>query len=199
MFIVKEALTLFTQNYYFCPCMLACIGRFDDSVIEERRQCSEDLLQFSANIPALYNSQHIQDFFKVPIPLREAEILSYRVAIHIDFELTNYCYTFSFSSREGRSKTVQSSLDQLNPFWISWLTVYLTVVLMVGLLTHMFFFFFLFLYFLKFIIAVILVLLKNVLTSFSVQRDISGAEDLTITSEYGGKVSFWIRLILTLN
>lgn len=40
-------------------------GRFDDSVIEERRQCSEDLLQFSANIPALYGSQHIQDFFKV--------------------------------------------------------------------------------------------------------------------------------------
>lgn len=35
-------------------------------MIEERRQCSEDLLQFSANIPALYNSQHIQDFFKVP-------------------------------------------------------------------------------------------------------------------------------------
>lgn len=40
-------------------------GRFDDSVIEERRQCSEDLLQFSANIPALYNSQHVQEFFKV--------------------------------------------------------------------------------------------------------------------------------------
>uniref|UniRef100_A0A8C6KSQ6 Ribosomal protein S6 kinase C1 n=1 Tax=Nothobranchius furzeri TaxID=105023 RepID=A0A8C6KSQ6_NOTFU len=39
-------------------------GRFGDSVIEERRQCSEDLLQFSANIPALYNSQHIQDFFQ---------------------------------------------------------------------------------------------------------------------------------------
>ncbi|XP_028295641.1 ribosomal protein S6 kinase delta-1 isoform X2 [Gouania willdenowi] len=39
-------------------------GRFDDSVIEQRRQCSEDLLQFSANIPALYNSPHIQDFFK---------------------------------------------------------------------------------------------------------------------------------------
>lgn len=43
------------------------IGRFDDSVIEQRRQCSEDLLQFSANIPALYSSQHIQDFFKVKL------------------------------------------------------------------------------------------------------------------------------------
>lgn len=45
--------------------MCKCIGRFDDSVIEERRQCSEDLLQFSANIPALYDSLHIQEFFKV--------------------------------------------------------------------------------------------------------------------------------------
>uniref|UniRef100_A0A3B3RT89 PX domain-containing protein n=1 Tax=Paramormyrops kingsleyae TaxID=1676925 RepID=A0A3B3RT89_9TELE len=40
-------------------------GRFDESVIEERRQCSEDLLQFSANIPVLYSSQYIEDFFKV--------------------------------------------------------------------------------------------------------------------------------------
>ncbi|XP_072558589.1 ribosomal protein S6 kinase delta-1 isoform X1 [Paramormyrops kingsleyae] len=39
-------------------------GRFDESVIEERRQCSEDLLQFSANIPVLYSSQYIEDFFK---------------------------------------------------------------------------------------------------------------------------------------
>ncbi|KAG7247766.1 hypothetical protein CRUP_030866, partial [Coryphaenoides rupestris] len=31
--------------------------RFDDSVIEKRRQCSEDLLQFSANIPVLYSIQ----------------------------------------------------------------------------------------------------------------------------------------------
>lgn len=50
---------------HVCLCIHACVGRFDDSVIEERRQCSEDLLQFSANIPALYSSQHIQDFFKV--------------------------------------------------------------------------------------------------------------------------------------
>ncbi len=40
-------------------------GRFDESVIEKRRQCSEDLLQFSANIPALHGSQYMQDFFKV--------------------------------------------------------------------------------------------------------------------------------------
>uniref|UniRef100_A0A671MSI5 PX domain-containing protein n=1 Tax=Sinocyclocheilus anshuiensis TaxID=1608454 RepID=A0A671MSI5_9TELE len=40
-------------------------GRFGESVIEKRRQCSEDLLQFSANIPALYGSQYILEFFKV--------------------------------------------------------------------------------------------------------------------------------------
>ncbi|KAM9564752.1 ribosomal protein S6 kinase delta-1 isoform 5-T6 [Guaruba guarouba] len=39
-------------------------GRFDETVIEERRQCAEDLLQFSANIPALYNSKQLEDFFK---------------------------------------------------------------------------------------------------------------------------------------
>ncbi|KAM6915386.1 ribosomal protein S6 kinase delta-1 isoform 1-T1 [Xenentodon cancila] len=54
-----------SQSELFPPFAKAKVfGRFDDSVIEERRQCSEDLLQFSANIPALYNSQHIQDFFK---------------------------------------------------------------------------------------------------------------------------------------
>ncbi|KAL0608758.1 Ribosomal protein S6 kinase delta-1, partial [Plecturocebus cupreus] len=41
-----------------------CLGRFDETVIEERRQCAEDLLQFSANIPALYNSKQLEDFFK---------------------------------------------------------------------------------------------------------------------------------------
>nr|XP_045012260.1 ribosomal protein S6 kinase delta-1 isoform X4 [Jaculus jaculus] len=39
-------------------------GRFDKTVIEERRQCAEDLLQFSANVPALYNSKQLEDFFK---------------------------------------------------------------------------------------------------------------------------------------
>ncbi|XP_035000049.2 ribosomal protein S6 kinase delta-1 isoform X3 [Hippoglossus stenolepis] len=54
-----------SQSELFPPFAKAKVfGRFDDSVIEERRQCSEDLLQFSANIPALYSSQHIQDFFK---------------------------------------------------------------------------------------------------------------------------------------
>uniref|UniRef100_G3P735 Ribosomal protein S6 kinase polypeptide 1 n=1 Tax=Gasterosteus aculeatus TaxID=69293 RepID=G3P735_GASAC len=54
-----------SQSELFPPFAKAKVfGRFDDSVVEERRQCSEDLLQFSANIPALYSSQHIQDFFK---------------------------------------------------------------------------------------------------------------------------------------
>ncbi|XP_034017522.1 ribosomal protein S6 kinase delta-1 [Thalassophryne amazonica] len=54
-----------SQSELFPPFAKAKVfGRFDDSVIEERRQCSEDLLQFSANIPALYSSQHIHNFFK---------------------------------------------------------------------------------------------------------------------------------------
>ncbi|XP_056337502.1 ribosomal protein S6 kinase delta-1 [Danio aesculapii] len=53
------------QSELFPPFAKAKVfGRFDDSVIEKRRQCSEDLLQFSANIPALYGSPYIQDFFK---------------------------------------------------------------------------------------------------------------------------------------
>ncbi|XP_062857189.1 ribosomal protein S6 kinase delta-1 [Trichomycterus rosablanca] len=53
------------QSELFPPFAKAKVfGRFDKSVVEERRQCSEDLLQFSANIPALYASQYIQDFFK---------------------------------------------------------------------------------------------------------------------------------------
>ncbi|XP_012988099.2 ribosomal protein S6 kinase delta-1 isoform X2 [Esox lucius] len=56
---------LFSQSELFPPFAKAKVfGRFDDTVIEERRQCSEDLLQFSANIPALYSSHHIHDFFK---------------------------------------------------------------------------------------------------------------------------------------
>ncbi|XP_060034395.1 ribosomal protein S6 kinase delta-1 isoform X3 [Erinaceus europaeus] len=39
-------------------------GRFGATVIEERRQCAEDLLQFSANIPALHSSRQLRDFFK---------------------------------------------------------------------------------------------------------------------------------------
>uniref|UniRef100_A0A1A8BJQ6 Ribosomal protein S6 kinase, 52kDa, polypeptide 1 n=1 Tax=Nothobranchius kadleci TaxID=1051664 RepID=A0A1A8BJQ6_NOTKA len=92
-------------------------GRFGDSVIEERRQCSEDLLQFSANIPALYNSQHIQDFFQGG-------------EVHDGSEL--------IGPPEPFSDFLADSLSDC---------------------------------------------------SSDVQRDISGAEDLTITSDYGGPSS----------
>ncbi|KAG8443749.1 hypothetical protein GDO86_009068 [Hymenochirus boettgeri] len=56
---------LFRQQELFPPFAKAKLfGRFDECVIEERRQCAEDLLQFSANIPALYNSSQLEDFFK---------------------------------------------------------------------------------------------------------------------------------------
>uniref|UniRef100_A0A6J0TRY6 non-specific serine/threonine protein kinase n=2 Tax=Pogona vitticeps TaxID=103695 RepID=A0A6J0TRY6_9SAUR len=56
---------LFRHTELFPPFAKAIVfGRFEESVIEERRQCAEDLLQFSANIPALFNSKQLEDFFK---------------------------------------------------------------------------------------------------------------------------------------
>ncbi|XP_038143399.1 ribosomal protein S6 kinase delta-1 [Cyprinodon tularosa] len=107
-----------SQSELFPPFAKAKVfGRFDESVIEERRQCSEDILQFSANIPALYNSQHIQDFFKGG-------------EIHNGSELIGPAEPFSDFLADSLSDC-----------------------------------------------------------SSDVQRDISGAEDLTRTSEYGGPSS----------
>ncbi|XP_012589654.1 PREDICTED: ribosomal protein S6 kinase delta-1 [Condylura cristata] len=56
---------LFRHSELFPPFAKGKVfGRFDDGVIEERRQCAEDLLQFSANIPALYSSRQLEAFFK---------------------------------------------------------------------------------------------------------------------------------------
>ncbi|XP_064411653.1 ribosomal protein S6 kinase delta-1 isoform X2 [Latimeria chalumnae] len=56
---------LYRQSELFPPFAKAKVfGRFDEPVIEERRQCAEDLLQFSANIPALYNSKQLEEFFR---------------------------------------------------------------------------------------------------------------------------------------
>ncbi|XP_067339155.1 ribosomal protein S6 kinase delta-1 isoform X1 [Channa argus] len=107
-----------SQSELFPPFAKAKVfGRFDDSVIEQRRQCSEDLLQFSANIPALYSSQHIQDFFKGG-------------EVHDGSEL--------IGPAEPISEFLVDSLSDC---------------------------------------------------SSDVQRDLSGADDLTITSEYGGPSS----------
>ncbi|XP_055362390.1 ribosomal protein S6 kinase delta-1 isoform X2 [Betta splendens] len=107
-----------SQSELFPPFAKAKVfGRFDDSVIEQRRQCSEDLLQFSANIPVLYSSQHIQDFFKGG-------------EVHDGSEL--------IGPPEPYSDFLVDSLSDC---------------------------------------------------SSDVQRDISGADDLTITSDYGGPSS----------
>ncbi|KAK5852975.1 hypothetical protein PBY51_006803 [Eleginops maclovinus] len=107
-----------SQSELFPPFAKAKVfGRFDDSVVEERRQCSEDLLQFSANIPALYSSEHIQDFFKGG-------------EVHDGSELIGPAEPFSDFLADSLSDC-----------------------------------------------------------SSDVQRDISGADDLTITSEYGGPSS----------
>ncbi|KAK7170998.1 hypothetical protein R3I94_001030 [Phoxinus phoxinus] len=52
-------------------------GRFDEAVIEERRKAAEDMLLFSTNIPALYNSPQLKDFFRggeVRRPLETAAV-----------------------------------------------------------------------------------------------------------------------------
>ncbi|KAM6992455.1 ribosomal protein S6 kinase delta-1 [Tautogolabrus adspersus] len=107
-----------SQSELFPPFARAKVfGRFDDSVVEERRQCSEDLLQFSANIPALYSSEHIQDFFKGG-------------EVHDGSELIGPAEPFSDFLADSLSDC-----------------------------------------------------------SSDVQRDLSGADDLTLTSEYGGPSS----------
>uniref|UniRef100_A0AC11D9S4 Ribosomal protein S6 kinase C1 n=1 Tax=Ovis aries TaxID=9940 RepID=A0AC11D9S4_SHEEP len=56
---------LFRHSELFPPFAKGIVfGRFAETVIEERRQCAEDLLQFSANIPALYHSKQLEEFFK---------------------------------------------------------------------------------------------------------------------------------------
>ncbi|XP_059363607.1 sorting nexin-15-like [Carassius carassius] len=39
-------------------------GRFDEAVIEERRKAAEAMLHFTTNIPALYNSPQLKEFFR---------------------------------------------------------------------------------------------------------------------------------------
>lgn len=48
-------------------CLLALFvsGRFDEAVIEERRKAAEAMFLFTTNIPALYNSPHLQEFLRV--------------------------------------------------------------------------------------------------------------------------------------
>ncbi|XP_052008293.1 sorting nexin-15-like [Xyrauchen texanus] len=55
-------------------------GRFDEAVIEDRRKASEAMLLFTTNIPALYNSPQLKDFFRggdVRKPLDTSTISNY--------------------------------------------------------------------------------------------------------------------------
>ncbi|XP_067831625.1 sorting nexin-15 [Heptranchias perlo] len=49
-------------------------GRFDEPVIEERRRCAEEMLRFTVDIPALYNSPQLKDFFKDGEVVRPLEL-----------------------------------------------------------------------------------------------------------------------------
>ncbi|KAM3857587.1 sorting nexin-15 [Diretmus argenteus] len=56
---------LFRRQEEFPPFPRAQVfGRFDEAVIEERRKATEVMLLFTTNIPALYNSPQLKDFFR---------------------------------------------------------------------------------------------------------------------------------------
>lgn len=50
------------------PLFWGAAGRFEASVIEERRKGAEDLLRFTVHIPALNNSPQLKEFFRVCVP-----------------------------------------------------------------------------------------------------------------------------------
>ncbi|XP_059987332.1 ribosomal protein S6 kinase delta-1 isoform X5 [Lagenorhynchus albirostris] len=91
---------LFRRSELFPPFAKGIVfGRFDETVIEERRQCAEDLLQFSANIPALYNSKQLEDFFKGGIINDGSELIG-PVEAYSDslIDIVPECTTEGFSS-----------------------------------------------------------------------------------------------------
>ncbi|KAJ8281869.1 hypothetical protein COCON_G00043880 [Conger conger] len=56
---------LFRRQEEFPPFPRAQLfGRFDEAVIEERRNAAEAMLLFTTSIPALYNSPQLKDFFR---------------------------------------------------------------------------------------------------------------------------------------
>ncbi|MCI4377378.1 hypothetical protein PGIGA_G00202820 [Pangasianodon gigas] len=56
---------LFRRQEEFPPFPRAQVfGRFDEAVIEERRKAAEAMLLFTTNIPALYNSPQLKEFFR---------------------------------------------------------------------------------------------------------------------------------------
>ncbi|XP_022066033.1 sorting nexin-15 [Acanthochromis polyacanthus] len=56
---------LFRRQEDFPPFPRAQVfGRFDEAVIEERRNAAETMLLFTTSIPALYNSPQLKDFFR---------------------------------------------------------------------------------------------------------------------------------------
>ncbi|XP_072543751.1 sorting nexin-15 isoform X2 [Salminus brasiliensis] len=71
---------LFRRQEEFPPFPRAQLfGRFDESVIEERRKAAEAMLLFTTNIPALYNSPQLKEFFRggeVRRPLEPSSISS---------------------------------------------------------------------------------------------------------------------------
>lgn len=97
---------LFRHSELFPPFAKGIVfGRFDETVIEERRQCAEDLLQFSANIPALYNSKQLEDFFKGGIINDGSELIG---------PVEAYADSFTDSFPEGSTEGFSSDSDLIS-------------------------------------------------------------------------------------
>uniref|UniRef100_A0A8C6TY88 Sorting nexin 15 n=1 Tax=Neogobius melanostomus TaxID=47308 RepID=A0A8C6TY88_9GOBI len=76
---------LFRREEEFPPFPRAQVfGRFDESVIEDRRRAAEAMFEFTTTIPALYNSPQLTDFFRPKEqlhPLARAEACSLQLAL----------------------------------------------------------------------------------------------------------------------
>ena len=73
--------------------MLNVVGRFDSSVLQERQQCAQDLLNFVGQRSYLVKNKHFKEFFEVCI-LVLCIIFSYLLPglIHVDCMISHLIY-----------------------------------------------------------------------------------------------------------
>ncbi|XP_030636359.1 sorting nexin-15 [Chanos chanos] len=85
--------------------------RFDDEVIEERRKAAEAMLLFTTNIPALYNSPQLKEFFKggeVRRPLEPSALSSSSSLPAPLIPLPENLSELSVEEEEGREAPIQT-------------------------------------------------------------------------------------------
>ncbi|KAI1898721.1 hypothetical protein AGOR_G00075280 [Albula goreensis] len=102
---------LFRRQEEFPPFPRAQVfGRFDEAVIEERRKAAEAMLRFTTNIPALYNSPQLKDFFRggeVKRPLDPTPLSSSTSLPPPLIPLPKRSSEYEAEEEEGREEPVQ--------------------------------------------------------------------------------------------